>query len=147
MNRFNPIIILFIISLFFSCYNLEVVDLKYNSYIDAINDKYFNKSIMPKELFLVSAKNIYHRSELDTYKFWIKYEVNYNDFQKIKHQLFPVNKFDLSIHENYHTPKWWIKNVKGFEFYTYTSNKGSIFYFIMNEKTKLIYGFLYKYKD
>lgn len=132
---------LFFILLVFSCFT-DIVDKKYDNYMEAIKDNYLDKGWISKELFPKSATYIYHRSELDTNKFWIKYNVNYYDYQEIKSKLTFVDNinFDSTIIKD--TPNWWIKNKADFKFYEYYSKKGNYYYFFLNEENKLIYGFL-----
>ena len=128
----------------FSC-DWDIVDKKYNNYKEAMKDNYLDKGWMPKELFVKSAFNIYHRSELDTNKFWIKYNVSYEDFQEIRDKLTLLDNIDFNATLNKNTPEWWIKNFEGLNLYIFYSNEGRKYHFIINDKDKLIYGFLEKY--
>ena len=137
--KFNRIILFSIIVCTWStsC-NYDTIESKFANYEEAIDENYFDKGWIPKELANIEMKKIYVKNDIDRNTCIFSYHLPKVELDKLEDNLIRLEQ-NYTERMNTNNSKWFEKDLLNLPKYRSNDFKHGI---AINREKKIVYGWL-----
>ena len=120
-----------------SC-NYDIIESKFTNYDEAMDENYFDKGWIPKELANNAMKEIYVKNDLDRNTCIFSYHLPSTELEKLEEKLIRLEQ-NYTERMNINNSKWFERDLLNLPKYRSDEFKHGI---AINKEKKIVYGWL-----